>query len=71
MIDIAELRIDHRHALEVVTDGQLFRHTHAAVQLHCVLRDESPGLADLYLQRRHRAPRRIVISLVQTHRRHQ
>jgi hypothetical protein len=47
MVDIAEHRVDHGQALEIVPDIELVRHAHATVQLYGLLPDEAAGLADL------------------------
>src|SRR6185503_20996488 len=45
----AELQLDRRGAPEEVTDGELVRHAHAAVNLHCALADQAARLIDGYL----------------------
>src|SRR4051794_26807354 len=46
---IAKLDVDGAYSLEIMTDVQFLAHTHAAVQLHGLLRDEARGIADLRL----------------------
>ncbi len=48
-VGVAELALDHRHALEEVADIEFVGHAHAAVNLDGVLADELAGLADLHL----------------------
>lgn len=44
MVDIAELGVDHRQALEVVADIEFVGHAHAAMKLHGLLADEAAVL---------------------------
>ena len=44
---IAELDVDHGHALEVVADRHLVGHAHAAVQLNSLLTNITTGFANL------------------------
>ena len=48
VIDIAELRIDHRQTFEIVPNVELIGHAHAAMELNRLLTNETPGLADLH-----------------------
>ena len=45
-VGIAEGQVDRRQPFEVVTDDQLIRHSHTAVDLYCLLADEPTRLAD-------------------------
>ena len=47
MVNITELRIDNGQAFEIMPGIQLFRHAHAAMQLHCLLADETTRFTDL------------------------
>src|SRR5579859_5372444 len=49
VVDVAKLALDDGGALEVVADGHLVGHAHAAVQLDGVLAHEAAGAADLHL----------------------
>src|SRR5271155_2342280 len=51
-IDVAELELDHRHALEVVADHVFLAHPDAAVELNAPLADEASRARDLHLRRR-------------------
>ena len=54
MIGVAEHRVDHGDALEIVADLVLHGHADAAVELDRLLADEAAGAADLHLRRRYR-----------------
>src|SRR5271156_6649067 len=55
-VAVAEHQLSGGEPLEPVADLQLVGHDHAAVQLHGLLPDESAGLTDDRLGRRHRPP---------------
>ena len=46
MVDIAKLTVNHGQALEVMTDGQFFRHAHTAVDLNGLLPNEAARLTN-------------------------
>src|SRR6516162_6727480 len=52
VVAIAEHRVDHCGALEIVADFVFHRHADPAVQLYRLLPDQSAGAADLHLRRR-------------------
>ena len=56
MIGVAKLRVDCRHAFEVMTDLGFHGHADAAVNLDRLLADEAAGAADLHFRRRNRLP---------------
>ena len=41
VIGVAEQRVDHGQALEIMADGELVGHAHAAMQLHRRLADQA------------------------------
>ena len=68
MIDIAELGVDRRQALEIVTDCVLHGHADTAMQLNRLLTNEAGGAPDFDFHRAHLAPARYRILVAGHHR---
>ena len=66
---VAEQRVDHRHALEIVPDGIFHRHADAAMELDRVLADKPSATPDLGLRSMHRPAAFLCVVAVGHHRR--
>src|SRR5262249_17973298 len=70
MVGRAEERVDDGETLEIVTDIELIGHSHAAMDLHRLLPDKAPRLADLRLRGRS-GTRALGIAFAESERDHQ
>ena len=47
---MAKEGVDYREPFEIVRHHEVFGHTHAAMELHCILTNEAAGFPDEILQ---------------------